>query len=52
MIKPTGHKKFNKKEGSSEDASIPLKRGNKIITGSKGRGVWGGQESGRGKGGP
>jgi hypothetical protein len=26
------HKKFNKKEGPSEDASISLRRGNKIIT--------------------
>jgi hypothetical protein len=27
MIQPTDHKKFNKKEGLSEDASIPLRWG-------------------------
>ena len=37
MIYPTDHKKFNKKEGPSEDASIPLRRGNKIIMGGRGR---------------
>jgi hypothetical protein len=42
VIQPIDHKKFNKKEGSS----IPLKRGKKIITGGKGRGL-----SGRRKGG-
>jgi hypothetical protein len=35
MIQPTDHKKFNKKEGPSEAASIPLKRGNKIIMGRR-----------------
>jgi hypothetical protein len=29
MIHHTGHKMFNKKEGLSKDASIPLRRGNK-----------------------
>lgn len=29
---PKDHKKFNKKEGASEDALIPLKMGNKLIT--------------------
>ena len=29
--------KLNKKEGPSVDASIPLRRGNKIITGGRGR---------------
>ena len=28
---PTEPEKLNKKEGPSEDASIPLRRGNKII---------------------
>jgi hypothetical protein len=28
---------FNKKEGPSVDASIPLRRGNKIITRGRGR---------------
>jgi hypothetical protein len=37
MIQPTDHKKFNKKEGSSEDTLIPLRRWNKIITGDRGR---------------
>ena len=36
-IQPTYCKKFNNKEGPSEDASIPLRRGNKIITGGRGR---------------
>ena len=31
MIQPIDHKKFNKKEGPSKDASIPLKKGNKIF---------------------
>jgi hypothetical protein len=31
MIHPTDTKKLNKKEGSSEDASIPLRKENKII---------------------
>jgi hypothetical protein len=31
-IQPRVHKKFNEKEGPSEDASIPFRRGNKIIT--------------------
>jgi hypothetical protein len=29
--------KLNKKEGSNEDASIPLRRRNKIITGGRGK---------------
>jgi hypothetical protein len=29
--------KFNKKEGRGEDASIPLRSGNKIIMGGRGR---------------
>jgi hypothetical protein len=35
MIQLTGHMKFNKKEGPSEDASIPLRRENKIIMKSR-----------------
>jgi hypothetical protein len=35
MMHPTGAKEFIKKEGSSDDASIPLRRGNKIITGGR-----------------
>jgi hypothetical protein len=37
MIQPTDHKKFNKKEGPSEDASNILRRGNKIIIGDRER---------------
>jgi hypothetical protein len=37
IIQLKDSKKFNKKEGPSEDASIPLRRGNKIIMGGKGR---------------
>ena len=37
MIYPTHHKKFNKKEGQSVDASILLRTLNKIIIGRKGR---------------
>jgi hypothetical protein len=35
MIQLTDCKKFKKKEGSSEDASTPHIRGNKIITGGR-----------------
>jgi hypothetical protein len=38
MIQTTNHKKFIKKEDLSEDGSIPLRRGNKIII--RGRGKW------------
>jgi hypothetical protein len=49
-IQPTDRKKFNKKEGPSEDASIPLTRGNKIITqGTKGEGHLGRRWVGEGK---
>ena len=34
---PTERKKFNKQEGPTEDASIPLRRGNKIVTGGRGK---------------
>jgi hypothetical protein len=30
------HTKFNKKDGPSENASIPLRKGKKIITGDRG----------------
>jgi hypothetical protein len=36
IIYPTDHK-LNKKEGPSKDVSIPLRRGKKIIMGSRGR---------------
>ena len=36
-IKHIDYKKFNKKEGPSNDVSIPLRTGKKIITGGKGR---------------
>jgi hypothetical protein len=39
LIQSTTHKKFNKKEDPSEDASIPLRRGNKIIMENRRRGV-------------
>jgi hypothetical protein len=35
MIKPTDSKKLNKEEGPSEDAWISLRRGNKIVIGSR-----------------
>jgi hypothetical protein len=38
MINPTDCKKLNKKECPSEDASIPLRRGNKIIMEAEGVG--------------
>ena len=41
LMQPTNCKTFNKKESTGEDASIPLRRGNKIIMkvrGSKGYG--------------
>jgi len=31
----TDYKKLNKKEGPCEDASVPLRRGNKIIMGCR-----------------
>ena len=37
MIQSTDHKKCSKQKGASKDASIPLRRGNKIITGGRGR---------------
>jgi hypothetical protein len=37
MIQLTGHMKLNKKEGPSVDASVLLRRGNKITTGGRGR---------------
>ena len=49
MIQPTDHKKFNKKEGPSEDASIPLRRENKIIMGGRGSEELGWKTGGRGE---
>lgn len=37
MAQPTDSMKFNKKEGPSENALIPLRRENKIVTGGRGR---------------
>jgi hypothetical protein len=37
LVHPTGPKKLNKKEGPSEDASIPLRKRNKIIKRVRGR---------------
>jgi hypothetical protein len=38
IIQPTEHKKLNKKEGSSEDGSIPFRRGeDKLIMEGRGR---------------
>jgi hypothetical protein len=37
MIHSTDPKKLNRKEGPSEDVSIPLRRGKKIIMGHRGR---------------
>jgi hypothetical protein len=37
MTHPTDHKKFDKKEGPSEDSSTTLGRRNRIILGGKGR---------------
>jgi hypothetical protein len=37
MIQFTDHMKLNKKEGPSIDTSIPLRKGDKIITRGRGR---------------
>jgi hypothetical protein len=37
MIQSTDHKELNKKKSPSEDASIPLRRGKKIIMGGRER---------------
>jgi hypothetical protein len=37
MIQLTDHMKLNRKEGPSVDASIPFRRGNKIIIGGRWR---------------
>jgi hypothetical protein len=37
MMHPTDHKKLNKEEGPSEDVLVPLRRGKKIIMGSRRR---------------
>jgi hypothetical protein len=37
MIQTTGSKNLNKKESTSKDASIPLRRGKKIIMGGRER---------------
>jgi hypothetical protein len=50
MIQLTDHVKLNKKEGQSMDASIPLRRGNKMIMGSRGRECYGWERGGERKG--
>ena len=53
MIQPSDPKKLNKKEGPSKDASIPLRRGNKIVMGGRGKKELGGRgerEGNRGAG--
>ena len=37
MINHTGPKKLNKNDGPSEDAAIPLRRGNEIILAGRGK---------------
>lgn len=52
MIQLKDSMKFNKKEDPSENASIPLRKGNKIITGSikrEGLGYQRGEEGGEGR---
>jgi hypothetical protein len=49
MIQVTDQMKFNK-EGPSEDVSIPLRRGKKIIRRGRGKDL-GGRRDGKGKGG-
>jgi hypothetical protein len=51
MKQPTDHRKFNKKEDPSENASFPLRRGNKIIIGGTGREELGWERGGRVKNG-
>ena len=51
MIQLTDHVKLNKKEGQNVDASIPLRRGNKMIRvdrkGGRGLdGIWNGEGKG------
>lgn len=43
MIQLIDHKRFNKKESPSENASIPFRKGNKIIMG------WGRRREGPGR---
>jgi hypothetical protein len=49
MVQLTDHMKLKKKEEQSVDASILLKRGNKIITGGREREDLAGREEGEGK---
>jgi hypothetical protein len=52
MIQLTDHVKLKKKEDQSGDAAVPLRRGNKIIMGSRGRYRPGRKSGGEGKRGP
>lgn len=36
-VQPTDHKKYNKKKGSNECASIPCRMGNKKVMGDRGK---------------
>jgi hypothetical protein len=49
MIEPIEFKKINKKEGPSENASIPLGRRNKIIMKGRGKKEPGWERGGGGK---
>ena len=49
MIQLTDHVKLNKKEGQNVDASIPLRRGNKIIMRDREKEGLGWERGGKGK---
>ena len=49
MIQLTDHMKFKKKEDQSVDASVLLRRGNKIIMGGRGREGTGRERGGGGR---
>jgi hypothetical protein len=50
MMKPTNHMELKKKEDQSVDASVLHRRGNKIITGNRGKeGSWRERGGGRKK---
>jgi len=52
VVHPHRTKKLNKMEGQSEDVSIPLRKGNKIIMGGRERDGpgWEGRREGKGSG--
>ena len=49
MIQPTNRMELKKKEDQSVNSSIPYRRGNKIITGDRGREEPGRERGGRGE---